>query len=332
MGSIDTSVSYMGLALRHPFVAGASPLSASLDSVRRLEDGGAAAIVLHSLFEEQIVEARTGRIGEMDPADSRFAELLLAYPDSVDYPFAPDQYLDHIRKVKAATSIPVIASLNGTGSGAWLKWGELMQQAGADGLEVNFYEMAGEPSVPGIAVETSIRDAAIDLKRSLRIPVSLKLTPFFTAFGNMAANLDAIGVDGLVLFNRFLQRDIDVSTLKHVGVSMLSSNAELLLRLHWVASLRGRVRASLALSGGIAGPEDGVKAILAGADVVQTVSGLIRNGPEFFIRSLLTGLISWMDAHEIHSVTDARGRVRFTGATDRSAFERAAYLHTLNRK
>jgi dihydroorotate dehydrogenase (fumarate) len=268
----------------------------------------------------------------MDPADPRFSELLLAYPDRVDYPLTPDQYLEHIRKVKAATSIPVIASLNGTSSGAWLRWGELMQQAGADGLEVNFYEMAADPDMPGIAIETSVRDATADLKRSLRIPVSVKLTPFFTAFGNVAANLDAVGVDGLVLFNRFLQRDIDVSTMKEVGVSMLSSNAELLLRLHWVASLKGRVRASLALSGGIAAPDDGIKAILAGADIVQTVSGLIRNGPEFFIRSLLTGLTNWMEAHGIHSVGNTRGKVRFAGATDHSAFERAAYLHALNRK
>jgi dihydroorotate dehydrogenase (fumarate) len=327
----ETSVVYMGLKLRHPFVAGASPLSANLDTVRRLEDGGAAAIVLHSLFEEQIAEARTGRIGEMDPQDPRFSELLLAYPDYRDYPFTPDQYLDHIRRVKAAVAIPVIASLNGTSKGEWLQWSEMMQSAGADGLEVNFYQVAADPDVPSIAIETSIRDAIGNLKRSLRIPVSVKLSPFFTAFGNMAARMDAVNVDGIVMFNRFLQHDIDVATVGETSASRLSNNAELLLRLHWLAALHGRVRASLIVSGGISTPEDGVKAILAGADVVQSVSGLFRHGPAFIDR-LLTGLTDWMEAHEIRSVNDARGQVRFGAAVDYSAFVRASYLRTLNRK
>src|SRR5689334_23538821 len=323
---LDTSVVYMGLKLRHPFIAGASPLSARLDTVRRLEDGGAAAIVLHSLFEEQIAEARTGRIGEMDPVDPRFSELLLAYPNYTDYPLTPDQYLEHIRRVKAATAIPVIASLNGTSNGAWLKWGDLIEEAGADGLEVNFYQVVADSDVSGLAIETSIRDAVSDLKRSLRIPVSVKLSPFFTAFANLAARLDAAKVDGLVMFNRFFQRDIDVNTLHETSASRLSSSAELLLRLHWLAALHGHVRASLAVSGGIARPEDGVKAILARADVVQSVSGVFRNGPAFF-GSLLAGLTAWMESHELPSVNDARGRVQFGAATDHSAFERAAYLH-----
>ena len=327
----DTSVTYMGLRLRHPFIAGASPLSADLDTVRRLEDAGAAAIVLHSLFEEQIAEARTGRIGEMDPVDPRFSELLLAYPNYTDYRFTPDEYLEHIRKVKAAIAIPVIASLNGTSYGVWLKWGERMEQAGADALEVNFYEVVTDPDVPGVAIETTIRDSVADLKRSLRIPVSVKLSPFFTAFGNMATRLDEAGVDGLVMFNRFLQRDIDVGAMKEFSGSRLSSHAELLLRLHWVASLHGRVRASLAVSGGISGPDDGIKAVLAGADVVQTVSGLFRSGPSF-IDSLVRGLTIWMEAHEVTAVSDVRGKVHFGAVEEHSAFERAAYLRTLNRK
>jgi dihydroorotate dehydrogenase (fumarate) len=327
----DTSVVYMGLKLRHPFIAGASPLSANLDTVRRLEDGGAAAIVLHSLFEEQIAEAQTGRIGEMDPLDPRFSELLLAYPDYRDYPYTPDQYLEHIRRVKSAVAIPVISSLNGTSKGEWLKWSEMMQSAGADGLEVNFYQLAADADVPGLAIETSIRDAVVTLKRSLRIPVSVKLSPFFTAFGNMAARLDAASVDGIVMFNRFLQHDIDVATVHETSASRLSNNAELLLRLHWLAALHGHVRASLIISGGISTPEDGVKAILAGADVVQSVSGLFRHGPDF-IDGLVTGLTTWMNAHDIHSVGEARGRVRFGAAAEYSAFARAAYLRTLNRK
>src|SRR5262245_410307 len=300
---IDTSVRYLGLQLRHPFIVGASPLSANLDTVRRLEDAGAAAIVLPSLFEEQITEARTGRIGEMDPVDPRFSALLLAYPNFADYAFTPELYLEHIRRVKAAIGVPVIGSLNGTSSGVWLKWGELIQNAGADALELNFYEIAADPDVPGIAIETSIRDAVSDLKRSLRIPVSVKLPPFFTAFANLAGALDRAGVDGLVMFNRFFQRDIDIEALKEITVLELSSSSELLLRLHWVASLHGRVRASLAVSGGISGPDDGIKAILAGADVVQSVSGLFRNGPAF-IDSLVNGLTAWMEAHEIRAISD----------------------------
>jgi dihydroorotate dehydrogenase (fumarate) len=331
MGSqAETGVVYMGLRLRHPFVAGASPLSSNLDTVRRLEDGGASAIVLSSLFEEQITEALTGRIGEMDPVDPRFSELLLAYPDFRDYAFTPDAYLEHIRRVKAATAIPVIASLNGTSSGAWLKAGALIQSAGADALEVNFYHFATDVEVPGIAIETSIRDAVGDLKQSLRIPVSVKLSPFFTAFGNFAARLDEVGVDGIVMFNRFFQRDIDVETLHDVSVLGLSSSAELLLRLHWAASLHGRIRASLAVSGGIAGPVDGIKAILAGADVVQSVSGLFRHGPAFN-ETLLRGLTAWMEAHEIASISAARGRVHFGDGGEQSAFERAAYLQTISR-
>ena len=206
-----------------------------------------------------------------------------------------------------------------------------MEAAGADGLEVNFYQVLADPDVPGLAIETSIRDAITTVKRSLRIPVSVKLSPFFTAFGNMAARLDAANVDGIVMFNRFLQHDIDVETLHDMSTSRLSNNTELLLRLHWLAALHGRVRASLIVSGGISTPEDGVKAILAGADVVQSVSGLFRHGPAF-IEQLLTGLTDWLDAHEIRSINDARGRVRFGAASDYSSFARAEYLRTLNRK
>lgn len=325
----DTSVAYMGLRLAHPFVAGASPLSARLDTVRQLEDAGAAAIVLHSLFEEQIAEAQSGRIAEMDPADPQFSALLLSFPAPRDYPLTPDRYLEHITAVKAAVAIPVIASLNGASAGVWLKWGQQMESAGADALEVNFYEVVADLNLPGIALETHIRDAVIDLKKSLHIPISVKLSPFFTAFGNMARRLDDAGVDALVMFNRFYQHDIDIHAMQEKSSIELSTSAELLLRLRWLAVLAGRVRASLAVTGGIATADDGVKAILAGAHVVQSASGLLRHGP-MFLDTLRVGLVSWMREHDVRSLEAMRGRVSLKSAADPAGFERAAYLQALN--
>lgn len=325
---METGVNYLGLALKHPFVAGASPATANLDSIRRLEDAGAAALVLPSLFEEQIAELNSGRIGEMDPADPQFSDVLLAYPEPREYPFTPDQYLEHVRKTKAAVSLPVIASLNGSSNGAWLRWGELLERAGADALEVNFYAVEAALDVPGIAFETHIRDGVIDLKRSLKIPVSVKLSPFFTAFGNVARRLDDARVDGIVMFNRFFQSDIDTERVAERLRVELSSSSELLVRLRWLAILHGQLRASLALSGGIHSADDGVKAILAGAHAVQTVSGVLRNGPVFF-ETLRNGLVDWMEQHHVDSVTAMRGRVGMRPSADPGGVERAAYLRSL---
>ena len=305
--SVDTSTSYMGLHLRHPFMAGASPLSAHLDGVRRLEDAGAAAIVLHSLFEEQITEAQSGRIRGMDASDDlQFAARLAAFPPSAEYPFAPEEHLEHLRRVKEAVRVPVIASLNGTTADAWLKHARLLQEAGADALEVNFYEVVTDFSVPAIAIETLIINAVADLKRDLRIPVSVKLSPFFTAFANMASRLDQARVDGLVIFNRFYQPDIDTRTLTASPTLELSRSSELLLRLRWLAILHDRVRPSLAVTGGIETWNDGVKAILAGAHVVQMVSAILRHGPAV-LTTMVEKLVAWMEWNKVPSVAgDAR--------------------------
>jgi dihydroorotate dehydrogenase (fumarate) len=319
----------MGLALRHPFVAGASPLSADLDGVRRLEDGGASAIVLHSLFEEQITDAQAGRIHGLPDEDPQFAERLAAFPPSSAYPFSPEEYIEHLRRVKAAVAVPVIASLNGTNAGEWLRSASLLEEAGADGLEVNFYQVVTDFGTSASAVEGEILSAVANLKRLLRIPVSVKLSPFFTAFGNVAHSLDRAGADGLVLFNRFYQPDIDLATLTVQPRIALSTSAELLLRLRWIAALRGTVRASLALSGGVANAEDGIKGLLAGADVVQIVSGALRDGPGIF-RVMRKGLVQWMKRREFTSIDDVRGRVRFERVPiDVSARARGAYLQTL---
>jgi len=320
---------YLGLTLAHPFVAGASPLAKDLDHARRLEDGGAAAIVLHSLFEEQITMQETGRIHEMDPSDPRFANLLSTYPADDAYLLNPDDYLEHLRRVKETVAIPVIGSLNGVSRQAWLKTARGIAAAGADALEVNMFEVAADPADSGAAIESRLRDIVRTLKQTVTIPIAMKLSPYFTALGHLARQLDDAGADGLVLFNRFYQPDIDLDTLTVEPRIALSTNAELLLRLRWIAALRGHVRASLALSGGVAHADDGIKALLAGADVVQVVSAALRSGPSVF-RTMRKGLVQWMKRREFASIADVRGRVRFDGAAvDVGARARGAYLRTL---
>ena len=326
---MDTSTTYLGLRLAHPFMAGASPLSARLDTVKRLEDTGAAAVVLHSLFEEQITMAESGTIRHRDPLDQQFAAALAHFPTAADYPFSPAEHLEHLRRVKAAVKIPVIASLNGTTAEAWLKYAALLEQAGADALEVNLYEVVTDLSVPGAAIESQIRHLVVELKRTLRIPVAVKLSPFFSAFGNVAHQLDEAGADGLVLFNRFYQPDIDIRTMTAGPSLELSQRNELLVRLRWLAILHGRITSSLAVTGGIEEPADGVKAILAGAHAVQMVSALLRHGLAH-LRTMRDGLASWMEWQHMGSVDEMRGRASLQAAADPSAFERANYIRALH--
>ena len=323
------ATSYLGLKLAHPFVAGASPLSAALDSLKRLEDSGAAAVVLHSLFEEQITMAESGQIRHRNPFDEQFAAGLAAFPAGGDYPLSPSEYLDHLRRAKRAVAIPVIASLNGTTAEGWLRYARQIEQAGADALEVNFYDVATDLSVAGLTVENEIRSLVVELKQTLHIPIAIKLSPFFSAFGHLARHLDEAGADGLVLFNRFYQPDIDIRTISVQTNLQLSRSSELLLRLRWLAILHGRVRASLAVTGGIETPPDGIKALLAGADSVQMVSALLRHGPEF-LKTMRKGLESWMEWHHLDSLDTVRGRLSLEHAADPSAFERANYIRTLH--
>ena len=326
---MNLSTKYLGLTLAHPFVAGASPLARDVDHARQLEDGGAAAIVLHSLFEEQITLRDTGRVHQMDPDDARFGAMLAAYPKEDEYALDPDRYLDHVRRVKEAVKIPVIGSLNGVTRESWLKIAAEIAQAGADALELNMYEVAADPDDSPASIERRVRDVVADLKATLKIPVAVKLSPYFTAFGHLARQLDDAGADGLVLFNRFYQPDIDLATLTASPRVELSTGAELLLRLRWIAALRGRARATLILSGGVATPEDGIKAILAGADAVQMVSAVLRHGPGFF-KVMRKGLVTWMKTQELAAIDQVRGRVHFAaGSDDGNALARAGYLRTI---
>jgi dihydroorotate dehydrogenase (fumarate) len=322
-----TEASYLGFRLPHPFIAGASPFGHHLDTVKQLEDAGWAAVVLHSLFEEQITAAHDRRIRHMDPLDRSFAERLADFPDRDDYAFDPDAYAEHISRIKRAVRIPIIASMNGTSPESWLKFARIIEQAGADALELNLYEVIADLVTPAAAVEATFAGIVAEVKRIVSIPVAVKVQPYFTAFGAMARRLDKAGADALVLFNRFYQADIDIATMKMTPQVALSASNELLLRLQWLAILHGRIRPGLAVTGGVSVPDDGIKAILAGADTVQMVSALLRHGPAY-LDTMRAGLERWMELHKVDTLDDVRGKASLR-RTDPTAAERAQYLHTL---
>ena len=326
---MDTSTSYLGLRLAHPYIAGASPLTADLDGIKRLEDAGCAAIVMYSLFEEQVTMEQSGTVRHKSPLDAQFAGALAHFQKPSEYRLAPKDYVEHLHRAKQAVKVPVIGSLNGTTGESWLKYARMIQDAGADALEVNIYEVVTNLDVPGIAVETMLRDLVTELKRVLRIPIALKLGPFFTAFGNLAKTLDDAGADGLVIFNRFYQPDIDIRDMSAAPSLELSRSSELRLRLRWLAILHGRIRASLALTGGVEVPADGIKALLAGAHAVQMVSAILRHGVAYF-GTMRETLIHWMEWHHLASMDEVRGRVSLSNLADPSAFERANYIRALH--
>ncbi len=325
---MDLRTTYLGLPLAHPLMPGASPLVDDLDTVRRLEDAGASAIVMHSLFEEQISREGEGIRRAIDSHAESFAEATSYFPAAEDFALGPDRYLEQIRKIRAMVSVPVIASLNGVTDSGWLRYAKLMQEAGAHALELNVYRIAADPNVPGTTIEHEIENILRTVKRGLGIPVAVKLSPFFTSFANVARQLDDLGADGLVLFNRFYQPDIDVDLLEAVPALQLSDSSDLLLRLRWLAILSGRVRCSLAETGGVHTPIDLVKAIMAGAHAVQIVSAILRHGPRQ-ITALKQGLAEWMEKHEYESVAQMTGSVSHRTSADPAAFERANYMRVL---
>jgi dihydroorotate dehydrogenase (fumarate) len=297
---MDLSTRYLGLPLAHPFMPGASPLTDDLDTVLQLEDAGAAAMVMHSLFEEEVAK----------------------------YDLTPDRYLDQIRRIKRRVGVPLIASLNGTTTEGWLKYAALIERAGADALELNFYFVATDLNQPASAVERRVVDIVAVLKESVSIPLAVKLSPFYSSLPNLAAQLDRLGANGLVLFNRFYQPDIDPGTLEPVLTLDLSDSSELPLRLRWIAILHGRVRASLAVTGGVHEGLDAVKAVLAGADVVQIVSALMVKGPDR-LRQMRAGFERWGDEHGYASIGDMRGKVSLAACANPAAFERGNYVRLI---
>jgi dihydroorotate dehydrogenase (fumarate) len=322
---MDLTTRYLGLELASPFMPGASPLVDDLDVVMRLEDAGASAIVMHSLFEEQIVSERSGLARAY--AESS-AEAQSYFPAASEYALAPERYLEHLARIKRRVHVPVIASLNGTTAEGWLEYARLIEHAGADALELNFYHVATDLREDGAAVERRVIDIVAVLKESITIPLAVKLSPFYSSLPNMVWQLSRLGAAGVILANRFYQPDIDPETLETVPKLQLSDSSELLLRLRWLAVLFGRTPVSMAASGGVHEPIDAVKAIMAGADVVQIVSALLLHGPAHlgYIRQSFS---QWADEHEYESLTQLRGSMSLSRCPDPEAFERGNYLKVL---
>jgi len=325
---MDLSTTYLGLTLSHPLITGASPLVDHMDLVRRLEDAGAAAITMHSLFEEQLEVERTATWHHFDEHSGSHAEAATYFPRMDEFALGPEQYLEQIRRIKAAVRVPVIASLNGTTGRGWTEYARFMEQAGADAIEINVYAVATDATVSGEVMEQRVLEAARLVRGAVRIPVAVKLSPFFSSMAHLAGRLDALGVNGLVLFNRFYQPDIDLETLDVTPRLRLSNSSELLLRLRWLAILSGRVKASLAATGGVHTVEDVIKAIMVGADAVQLVSVLLQHGPEQ-LALLRQQLERWMGEREYDSVSQMRGSMNLGRCPDPAAFERGNYIRLL---
>jgi dihydroorotate dehydrogenase (fumarate) len=326
--SVNLSTTYLGLNLRNPLVAAASPLTGDLDVLRRMEEAGAAAVVLPSLFEEQLERDAMAVRQLVAVGPEAFEQVLTQLPELDDYNSGPAGYLRHIKRAKAALSIPVIASLSGSGNGDWTQHARLVEDAGADALELNVYFVPTDPETTANAVESRYIDLVGAVVEATTIPVAVKLGPYFSSLPNLARRLIEVGADGLVLFNRYLQPDIAVGDLEVNPHLALSTRDELRLPLRWIAILRSQVSASLAGTSGVHTAEDVVKLILAGADAVMMASALLRHGPSHF-RALLDALCSWFSAQPYDSVASIQGRMSAGHCPDPSAFERANYVRAI---
>jgi dihydroorotate dehydrogenase (fumarate) len=320
---MNLNTNYLGLQLPHPLMVGPGPLTDELDSVKQLEDNGAAALVLRSLYEEEIKGEQMAAFYNTESHNESFAEATSYYPEP-ETAFGPDEYLEHLRRVKNAVRIPVMASLNGTSIGGWTSYARLIEQAGADALELNIYHSASDPSLTGADVERQMIDIVREVKSTVKIPIAVKLSPLLTAFANFALQVDAAGANGIILFTRFPQADIDVIELEVVRKLELSNSSELRLRLRGTAVLSGRVKATLAITGGVHTALDVIKSNMAGAHVTQLVSALLQNGPGH-LRTLLTDIKAWMEENEWNSLNEMRGNMSFSRIPDPAAYEREMF-------
>lgn len=325
---MDLSTEYMGLQLAHPLLASASPLSENVDGIKHLEDSGAAAIVMFSLFEEQIQQENAAFEQMMEMGTNSYAESLSYFPEPDEYHVGAENYLELLRRATESVDIPVIASLNGITDEGWTDYAKNMQQAGASGIELNIYYIPADLTLSGAEVEQRYLAIVQAVKAAVTIPVALKLSPFFSAFGNMAKTFDAAGADALVLFNRFYQPDFDLNRLELVTDLKLSNADEIRLPLLWIAILHGRINASLAATSGVHSAQEVVKYLLAGADAVMTASALLQQGPGF-LGNLRDDLETWMNERGYDSVTQMRGSMSQQHVADPSAFERANYIKIL---
>jgi dihydroorotate dehydrogenase (fumarate) len=325
---MDLSTTYLGLELKNPIVPSASPMSRTVGSVKLLEDYGASAVVLYSIFEEQLKHEAKELDHHLSVHAESFAEATSYFPEANEYHTGPDEYLNHIRKLKESIEIPIIGSINGVTDGGWIDYAKLIEQAGADALELNIYYIPTDVSMAGGNIENRYLEIVKDVKKQVKIPVAVKLSPFFTSIPNVAHAMDNLGVNGLVLFNRFYQPDINLDTLNVEPGVVLSNSDSLRLPLRWIAILHKKVKADLAATTGVHTPEDVLKLIMAGANVTMMCSALLRHGAKK-IREVLTGVQQWMVEHEYNSLNDMRGSMSHKSVADPSSFERANYMKAL---
>lgn len=326
---MDLSTTYLGLKLRTPLVPAASPLSEEIDNIKLMEDSGASAVVLYSLFEEQLRQDSAELNHHMEHGTYSYAEALTYFPEPEEFRLGPEEYLKHISKAKAAVKIPVIASLNGSSVGGWTDYAKGIEQAGADALELNIYNIPTDMDLTSEKVEQVYLQIVKSVKAAVSIPVAVKLSPFFTNFANMAKRLDQTGVNGLVLFNRFYQPDIDLESLEVKPNILLSTPMAMRVPLRWVALLYGKVHASLAATSGIHRASDVLKMLMAGADVTMLCSTLLRHGPRQ-IGVIERDLVAWLEEHEYQSVTQLKGSLSQKNCPEPSAFERAQYMKAIS--
>ncbi len=326
---VDLSTTYLGLHLKNPLVAAASPLSKKVDTMRKLEDAGASAVVMYSLFEEQIVHESRALDHFLTHGSESFAEALSYFPDMATYNMGPEKYLEHIRKAKEAVSIPVIGSLNGISSGGWVDYARKIEQAGADALELNVYYIPTSFELSGDELEKAYVQLVKDVRAQINIPLAVKLSPYFTALPNLGRRLVQAGANGLVLFNRFYQPDLDIETLEVTPNLQLSTSEEIRLALRWVAILHGHIQADLALTGGVHTAQDMIKAVMAGANVTLLASALLAHGVEH-AGVILAETQTWMEQYEYESIEKMRGSMSQRSVAEPAAFERANYMKALS--
>jgi len=326
---MDLSTTYLGLKLKNPLVPSASPLSHTVDSMKQLEDAGAGAIVMYSLFEEQLTHEAAELDHYLSYGTESFAEALTYFPQASDYHLGPDEYLELIHKAKQSLGIPLIGSLNGISDGGWTSFARNIEEAGADALELNVYYIPTDPRLSAQAVEDRYLGVLKAVKSSVKIPLAMKLSPYFSSMANLAGKLDDAGANGLVLFNRFYQPDIDLDNLEITPQVSLSTQNAMRLPLRWIAILSGRVKASLAATSGIHTSPDVLKMLMAGADVTMLCSALLKHGPAR-IQEILRDMTQWMTDHEYVSVSQMKGSMSQKSVADPAAFERANYMKALN--
>lgn len=324
----ELTTHYLGMQLRNPIIASASPLCEHVDNIRAMEDAGAAAVVLHSLFEEQIEHASLEVDAHLSHGVESYAESLTYFPQMDDYNLGPDAYLEHVAAAKAAVNIPVIGSLNGVSTGGWIEYAKGIEEAGADAIELNTYFLPTDPEMSGTDVERMYAELVRDVKKTVKIPVAVKIGPYFSAMVHAAHQLEAAGADGLVIFNRFYQPDLDIEALDVKPDLNLSAPYELRLRLRWAAILYGHLKCDMAITGGVHDAVGVLKSMMAGARVAMMTSSLLLHGIDH-IRTVLGDVVQWMDEHEYSSVEIMQGSMSQRAVADPAAFERANYMRVL---